>query len=121
MKVTSYYPVIMTEKVAETAAFYIAHFGFEALFEADWYVHLQSTLDERVTLAVLDGSHETIPLPGRGRVSGLILNFEVDDVDAEHVRAGIGELQFGRRDVRPDDDPASSASSGDGPAGAVTY
>ena len=106
MKVTSYYPVIMTDKVAETAAFYVAHFGFQALFEADWYVHLQSTVDERVTLAVLDGSHETIPLPGRGRVSGLILNFEVEDVDVEHARlkaAGLPILQelrdewFGQR------------------------
>ena len=106
MKVTSYYPVIMTEKVAETAAFYITHFGFQALFEADWYVHLQSTVDGRVALAGLDGSHETIPLPGRGRVSGLILNFEVGDVDAEHARlkaAGLPILQelrdewFGQR------------------------
>lgn len=106
MKVSSYYPVIMTDKVAETAAFYIAHFGFEAQFEADWYVHLQSTVDERVTLAVLDGSHDTIPLPGRGRVSGLILNFEVEDVDAEYARltaAGLPILQelrdewFGQR------------------------
>jgi catechol 2,3-dioxygenase-like lactoylglutathione lyase family enzyme len=106
MKVTSYYPVIMTEKVAETAAFYIAHFGFQALFEADWYVHLQSTVDAKVTLAVLDGSHDTIPLPGRAPVSGLILNFEVEDVDAEHARlkaAGLPILQelrdeaFGQR------------------------
>jgi len=42
MKAVSYYPVIMTDDVAGTAAFYIAHFGFAALFSADWYVHLQS-------------------------------------------------------------------------------
>lgn len=82
MKITSYYPVIMTSNVEETAAFYIRHFGFEALFSADWYVHLQSRHNEHVALAVLDGRHETIPESGRGAASGLLLNFEVEDPDA---------------------------------------
>ena len=82
MKITSYYPVIMTSDVEETAAFYIRHFGFEALFSADWYVHLQSRHNEHVALAVLDGRHETIPESGRGTASGLLLNFEVEDPDA---------------------------------------
>src|SRR5690606_24206233 len=79
MKTTSYYPVIMTDDVAGTAAFYCDHFGFEARFESGWYVHLQSGEDEGVNLAILDGSHETIPPVARGRASGLILNFEVED------------------------------------------
>ncbi|ROU06559.1 VOC family protein [Lysobacter enzymogenes] len=86
MKITSYYPVLMTADVAATAAFYRAYFGFVALFEADWYVHLQSADDPSVNLAVLDGAHSTIPESGRGRVGGLLLNFEVEDVDAVHAR-----------------------------------
>lgn len=86
MKTTSYYPVIMTDDVAGTAAFYEKHFRFEALFTSDWYIHLQSSEDEKVTLAVLDGSHETIPAVGRGKVSGLLLNFEVEDVDTIYDR-----------------------------------
>ncbi|WP_048648927.1 VOC family protein [Nitratireductor soli] len=106
MKSTSYYPVIMTDKVAETAAFYCTHFRFQPLFEADWYVHLQSSENPGVNLAVMDGTHETIPAAGRGRVSGLILNFEVDDPDGEYERAvaaGLPILQelrdeaFGQR------------------------
>ncbi len=85
MKCTSYYPVIMTDDVAGTAAFYCAHFRFRPLFTSDWYVHLQSTEDEHVTLAILDGQHETIPQAGRGTVSGLLLNFEVEDPDAVHA------------------------------------
>ena len=84
MKCTSYYPVIMTDDVAGTAAFYCAHFRFRPLFSSDWYVHLQSTEDEHVTLAILDGQHETIPQAGRGKASGLLLNFEVEDPDAVH-------------------------------------
>ncbi|MDO9357497.1 MAG: VOC family protein [Polaromonas sp.] len=106
MKVTSYYPVIMSADVAGTAAFYQTHFGFEPLFTADWYVHLQLESDPSVNLAILDGQHETIPQVGRGRVSGLLLNFEVDDPDAVHdrlVRAGLPILRslrdeaFGQR------------------------
>lgn len=87
MKITSYYPVLMTDKVAETAAFYVKHFQFEIVFEADWYVHMQSKVSETVALAILDGSHETIPAMGRGgRATGLLLNFEVEDPDAEYAR-----------------------------------
>ncbi len=106
MKATSYYPVIMTDDVAGTAAFYVEHFRFRAMFESDWYVHLTSIEDETVNLAILDGEHETIPAEGRGRVAGLLLNFEVEDVDAVHERlvaAGLPILRslrdeaFGQR------------------------
>ena len=92
MRCSSYYPVIMTDDVAGTAAFYIEHFHFQALFEIDWYVHMQSTVDDSVNLAVIDGSHSTIPASTRGRVSGLILNFEVEDPDAEYARAQAADL-----------------------------
>ena len=86
MKTTSYYPVIMSADVAATAAFYVANFRFRPVFESDWYVHLTSKEDRRVNLAIVDGGHATVPEAGRGRVGGLILNFEVRDVDAEYER-----------------------------------
>ncbi|MCG6207323.1 VOC family protein [Rhodopseudomonas sp. HC1] len=86
MRVTSYYPVIMTDDVGATARFYAKHFGFRALFASDWYVHLQSADDATINLAVLDGAHHTVPEAGRGRVAGLILNFEVEDPEAEYAR-----------------------------------
>ncbi|MES0882724.1 VOC family protein [Roseibium sp. SCP14] len=83
MKCTQYYPVLMTDKVSETARFYTENFRFKAVFEADWYVHLQSEEDEKVNLAILDQSHETIPAEGRGNgAGGVLINFEVEDVDA---------------------------------------
>jgi uncharacterized glyoxalase superfamily protein PhnB len=82
MKCTQYYPVLMTDDVAGLAAFYQAHFRFQPLFSSDWYVHLQSIDGEAVNLAILDGSHSTIPEIGRSRASGLLLNFEVEDVDS---------------------------------------
>lgn len=86
MTPTSFYPVLMTGDVARAAAFYSAHFDFKPLFVADWYQHLQSIHDPAVNLAILDGDHETIPAPMRGRATGLLLNFEVEDVDAVYDR-----------------------------------
>ncbi|MBO6538320.1 MAG: VOC family protein [Rhizobiaceae bacterium] len=86
MKSTSYYPVLMTDDVAGTAAFYVEHFRFQPMFDSDWYVHLQSSESKRVNLAILQGDHETIPAEGRGKTSGLILNFEVEDVDGVYER-----------------------------------
>ena len=102
MKTTSYYPVIMTDDVAGTAAFYEKHFKFEPLFTSDWYIHLQSSEDEKVTLAVLDGSHATIPAVGRGKVSGLLLNFEVEDVDAVYDAVHAAGLPI-LLDIRDED------------------
>lgn len=92
MNITSFYPVIMTGDVAATADFYKTHFGFVAMFSSDWYVHLQFSSDASVNLAILDGSHHTIPESGRGRASGLLLNFEVADTDAVYATAQAAGL-----------------------------
>lgn len=106
MKSSSYYPVILTHRLAETRDFYCRHFAFEALFEADWYVHLQSREDQKVTLAILKPDHETVPVDARKPVSGVILNFEVEDPDEVYRRcreAGLPILKelcdeaFGQR------------------------
>jgi uncharacterized glyoxalase superfamily protein PhnB len=106
MKTTSYYPVLMTDDVAGTTAFYVGHFRFKPLFESDWYVHLQSEEDKRVNLGIVAGDHETIPAEGRGKASGLLINFEVKDPDAVYERvvaAGLPILRslrdepFGQR------------------------
>ena len=94
MKCTQFYPVIMTDDVAGTARFYGDNFRFKPIFQSDWYVHLQSAEDENVNIAILNGDHETVPEPARGRVSGLILNFEVEEVDAEFDRAKRNNLQI---------------------------
>ncbi len=88
MKTTSYYPVLLTHDVKGTADFWRRHFGMKALYENDWYVHLQSNEDRKVNLGICLASHVTVPAPARGNAaSGLVLNFEVADVDAAYARA----------------------------------
>lgn len=84
MALTSFYPVLMADDVAASAAFFRDHLGFQITFEADWYVSMHRDGHE---LAVLASSHGTIPDGRGGRPAcGLLLNFEVDDVDAEYQR-----------------------------------
>lgn len=92
MKCTQYYPVIQTEDVAGTKDFYCENFRFAERFDAPWYCHLQSTEDPAVNIAIVKGDHETIPAEGRGVTKGIILNFEVEDVDAEYERARSADL-----------------------------
>ncbi|SEM15213.1 VOC family protein [Rhodococcus maanshanensis] len=84
MAKTSFYPVICTDTVGESADFFRRWFDFESTFESDWYVSLRREPD--LELAILDHTHETIPDGYRSRAQGLILNFEVEDVDAEYER-----------------------------------
>lgn len=94
MKITSYYPVLMVQDVSATAAFYTRHFDFLPAFEADWYVHLQSSQHPSVNLAILQGDHATIPSHARGRASGILINFEVEDVDTIYSRVQEAGLEI---------------------------
>ncbi|MFE3250241.1 VOC family protein [Streptomyces sp. NPDC059209] len=90
MELTSLYPVIATTRLQESRDFYTRYLGFETTFEADWYVSLRRPGAVPYELALLDPTHPTLP-EGYGRpVQGLLLNFEVADVDAEWERLVVG-------------------------------
>jgi catechol 2,3-dioxygenase-like lactoylglutathione lyase family enzyme len=86
MELTSFYPVICTSRLAESRDFYTGLLGFEPTFEADWYVSLRRPGPPAYELALLDFAHPTLPAAHRAPVRGLLLNFEVADVDAEWER-----------------------------------
>ncbi|MBB6669077.1 VOC family protein [Cohnella nanjingensis] len=94
MMANSFYPVILTEDVKASSAFYIAHFGFEPVFEADWYVSLKNSAGPApFELAILSASHETVPEAFRKAAQGVILNFEVASADDAYERL-IGEAKL---------------------------
>ncbi|TVR71590.1 MAG: glyoxalase/bleomycin resistance/extradiol dioxygenase family protein [Sphaerobacteraceae bacterium] len=86
MKLSSFYPVICTDRVHDLRDFYTTYFAFEVIFDAGWYVSLRRPGDPAFELGLLSQDHETIPERFRHGVSGLLLNFEVEDVDAEYER-----------------------------------
>ena len=102
MKCTQYYPVLQSADVPAAAAWFKRHFGFAPMFETDWYVHLQMPEDPAMNLAILDGQHPTIPAVGRGRSTGLLLNFEVEDVDAVYDAVRAAGLPI-LREIRDED------------------
>jgi catechol 2,3-dioxygenase-like lactoylglutathione lyase family enzyme len=85
MHVTGFYPVITSTDVAAAATFYREALGFETTYESDWYVSLRL---DRFELAILDTRHETIPEGFRRPPQGVVLNLEVEDVDALHAELG---------------------------------
>lgn len=102
MKLQGFYPVIMTKQITESAEFYTRLFGFEVVFEADWYVSLKWGEQEQGSyeLAILSNDHPTVPSAYQANVQGLILNFEVEDVDAEYERLIINEKLPLHLDIR---------------------
>ncbi len=102
------YTVLGTADVAASSRFYRDHFGFEAAFESDWYVSLRHPDPPHAEIALLDAGHETVPEAYRHTARGVLVNIEVDDVDALAARlvaAGVPVVQslrseaFGQRHV----------------------
>ncbi len=89
MTLTSFYPVLCTSRLQESRDFYTGLLGFEPTFEADWYVSLRRQGALPYELALVDLGHPTVPEAYRAPVRGLLLNFEVEDVDAEWERLVI--------------------------------
>lgn len=83
MSITSLYPVLMTRDVASTATFYRNVFGFETVFEADWYASLKLGTFE---VALLAHDHSTVPRDYRSLPQGVIVNIEVDNAKEMHAR-----------------------------------
>ena len=81
MKICSSYPVICTDKIQLTRDFYTFNFNFGVTFEADWYVSLKSKESPQYELALLDYKHPSLPAAYRQTAKGILLNFEVPDVD----------------------------------------
>jgi catechol 2,3-dioxygenase-like lactoylglutathione lyase family enzyme len=90
----SLYPVICTTKLAESVNFYTRRLNFTTTFAADWYVSLRHSTASGYELAFVEHDHPSVPAAYRTPARGLLLNLEVDDVDAEWDRLVVhGGLQ----------------------------
>ncbi len=81
MKTLELSTCFITERVDACREFYQRHFLAEALFDCGWYLNLRfphSTLS-------LQFMHPQEGMPSFSG-EGIMLNFKVDDVDAEHAR-----------------------------------
>ncbi|MFF3319954.1 VOC family protein [Streptomyces sp. NPDC003035] len=91
--------MLATRDVAGSRDFSIRRLGFEVAFEVDWYVSLRRADAPQYEPALLDRAQPTVPEGHRIALGGgLLVNFEVDDVDGEHRRLVAGG---GLREVLP--------------------
>ena len=82
MKIKRIDATIGTEKLVESKEFYCKHFGFELVYESDWYIEL-------IAPGMPAGISFIKPQRDAGEFfggSGIIVSFEVDDADAEFRR-----------------------------------
>lgn len=84
IKSTHFFPVLITTQLIECRDFYRQHFGFNVVFEADWYVHLIA--ETGIQLGFLQPNHPTQPdfLQAAYGGTGIIYSFEVENVDQEY-------------------------------------
>lgn len=87
---------ITSDRLAESRDFYVQHFGFEAVYDSDWFVNLQSP-DKRLEIGILKANHELLPKAERGATpKGVYLTFVVEDVNAwfeQAKAAGVPVVQ----------------------------
>ena len=82
----AYFPVLVTDSISESKEFFTELFGFELVFDAEWYIHLVH--ESGAQLGFLVPNHPSQPAavqkPFQG--GGLIYSFEVDNVDEAYER-----------------------------------
>jgi uncharacterized glyoxalase superfamily protein PhnB len=96
MRLSSFYPVLFTDDIAASSAFYTTHFGFHETFRSDWYMSLIHSERKAYQLAIMQPTHDSIPEGFREHRSSLLLNFEVPDATSEYERlqaAGVRIVQ----------------------------
>ena len=94
MKLKSCYPVICTDKLEASTDFFKNNFDFSLTFESDWYMSLRSNSNPNFELALLDYCHPSIPENYRKTAQGVIINFEVADVDNEYQRLKANDIKM---------------------------
>jgi uncharacterized glyoxalase superfamily protein PhnB len=93
MQVTKFYPLIATSQPSKSADFYMQFFDFEIVFAADWVIHLRMSKHPAYELMLLDSQHASLPEAQRVSAQGLVLSFEVEDVDALYAKL-VDEAQL---------------------------
>lgn len=87
----SLFAVFLSESLQAVIDFYVEHFDFKVVFEADWYVQLHRTrpdappLELAFMLPNVDALPESVRTPST-RSTGVILTLDFDDIDQIYDR-----------------------------------
>jgi catechol 2,3-dioxygenase-like lactoylglutathione lyase family enzyme len=92
MSINAVFPVLMTDRLAESRDFYAGLLGMRIAFEANWYVQLLSPTTAAAQLGLVAAGHASVPPVFRRPAAGVLVTVEVDDVDVVHERAQARRL-----------------------------
>lgn len=110
---TDAYSVYITDNLSASRDFYTRWLDFNVVFEATWFVYMQSQGERPVTFALIDVNHpSTPPAYGSFNKRGSFLTLQVDDAAAVYEqlkrknapisyplkREEWGQLRFGLTD-----------------------
>lgn len=84
--ITGLFPVLCSTDVAASRAFYAEYFGFQAIFDAEWYVQLEAPDGAKPQLGIVARDHGSVPAAHRRDPAGVLISLEVDDVDVLYSR-----------------------------------
>lgn len=81
------YSVYITKELKKSRDFYTKWLDFEVVFEASWFVYMQSAGDHKVTFALIDEKHPSTP-PSYGAFNGRgsFLTLQVEDAEAVYKK-----------------------------------
>lgn len=81
------YPLLITDKLKACADFYVENFGFEKVFEQDWYIQLlHKQSGEELAFMIPNAQNQPKELHAAFGGKGLVLSFEVADAEKEYNR-----------------------------------
>jgi catechol 2,3-dioxygenase-like lactoylglutathione lyase family enzyme len=94
MRFDSFYPVVLTDDVERSSAFFTEQLGFQTTFASDWYISLVHGTQPAYQLAFVLRTHPSVPPPLRAQSSQVLLTFEVPDAAWEFKRLQAAGLQI---------------------------
>lgn len=81
------YSVYITKDLKQSKEFYVTWLDFEVVFEASWFIYMQSKGVRKFSFALIDVKHpSTPPAYGAFNGSGSFLTLQVDDAKAVYNR-----------------------------------
>jgi catechol 2,3-dioxygenase-like lactoylglutathione lyase family enzyme len=87
IEITVQYPVVVTPKLQECRDFYVGYFGFEVVFEADWYIQLKHPNGTELGFMRPDLANQPEFLRDAYNGKGIIVTYDVGDARKEYEKA----------------------------------
>lgn len=88
------FPVFIVDNITTAKEFYTSHFGFNAVFENEWYIHLVSESGIQIGFMLPNQPTQPDEFHAVYRGEGMIFSLEVDDADAAYTYAKERSLQI---------------------------